>query len=739
MPWWTLAVLLAAWSIGVIIAILMSPLMPWLVLGALLTAAVALANRRLVPLAGLAFLALLIGAFRGWLAPTIQLPPGLAAQPVVVSGTVDDDPVERKGNRRLTVRLDQLLDGTGQATSNLRIQATVYGATPVHYGDLVLLSGEIVAPPRFDQFDYRAYLAEQGIAGVMPSARLVRVTPHHGDPLHTILFSMRHAVIDTVDRALPEPQAALLLGVVFGYRAALPAALEQQMIASGLIHIVVISGLKVSLLARIIHQALGRWQPRAAPFVAVTAMASYALFAGASAAALRAAAMGVLVVIAGQLRRDSHVAMSLALTGAIMLGLKPDLARDVSFQLSFAGTIGIAAMTDGIAARLKWMPAFLRDPFAATVAAEAATWPLMLASFHQVSLVAPATNALVLPLLPAVMIVGGGGALLGAPHAIELPILPVAAAVASWPVLQAAGMIVSWFRLVIEHAGSLPRAAVVMPYFPPRWLAAAAIVNGGALAGIKLRQFFWQQRVWAVLGAAALAVIALLLIAPDGRVHVYALDVGTGSAVLVRTANGHQVLIDGGPDADRLAQAIGRTLPPTARKLDVWIITGGRRANIGAATAVLNRFQVNRLVIADPDPWSATLRALVQQAQGAGIAVEWATGPLQLDGVALNLAGDGRSWLLAAGHAVLALVPPETNWSSLPTDIDGAIFTSGGPQQWQGPGHGFGIIQVSANSRDGLPARGFLQALSAALIYRTDRLGSVELVERGGRFRPAVQ
>src|SRR5207248_9254980 len=123
-----------------------------------------------------------------------------------------------------------------------------------------------------------------------------------------------------------------------------------------------------------------------------------------------------------------------------------------------------------------------------------------------------------------------------------------------------------------------------------------AIVNGGALAGIKLRQVFWQQRVWAVLGAAALAVIALLLIAPDGRVHVYALDVGTGSAVLVRTANGHQVLIDGGPDADRLAQAIGRTRPPTARKLDVWIVTGGRRANIGAATAVLNRFQVDRLV-----------------------------------------------------------------------------------------------------------------------------------------------
>src|SRR5207237_4265635 len=91
-------------------------------------------------------------------------------------------------------------------------------------------------------------------------------------------------------------------------------------------------------------------------------------------------------------------------------------------------------------------------PFAATLAAEAATWPLMLANFHQLSLVAPAANALVLPLLPAIMVLGGGGALL-----------------AGWPFLQAAGAIASWFRFVVETTGSLPLAAVVTPYFPPRW------------------------------------------------------------------------------------------------------------------------------------------------------------------------------------------------------------------------------------------------------------------------------
>jgi competence protein ComEC len=717
-------------------AVLLSPLMPWLVLAAVSTVAVALANQRLALVAALCFAAALVGAARGATAATVELPAGLAGQVVVVSGSVDDDPVDHRGSRRLTVRLDHVLTGAGEIPSGLRIEAAVYGTTPVHYGDLVLLTGELQAPPRFDQFDDRAFLAEQGIAGVMPSARLVRVTSHAGDPLHTMLFGLRHAVISAIDRALPEPQAALLLGVVFGYRAALPRLLEQQMIASGLIHIVVISGLKVSLLARIVHQAIGRLAPSAAPLIAVGAMVSYALLAGASAAALRAAAMGVLVVIAGRLRRDSHVFTSLALTGAIMLGLKPGLAYDVSFQLSFAGTAGIAAMTDGIAKRLGWIPTILRDPFAATVAAEAATWPLMLANFHQLSIVAPAANALVLPLLPAIMVLGGGGALLAAGLAAGAwPLMPSLGGIVSWPLMQASGAIASWFRLVVETAGGLPLAAIVAPYFPSRWLAAAAILNGGALAGVKLRQFFWQRKVWAVLAGSGLLAVALLLIRPDGRVHVYALDVGTGSSVLVRTRNGHQVLIDAGPDADRFAQSIGKMLPPTARAIDCWLITGGRRPDIGAGAAVLNRFHVDAIVVADPDAWTASLRALVQQAQAAGIRVSSFNGPIGVDGVALSPAADGRSWLIRADRAVLAVVPPQTSWQSLPADLDGAIFTGGGPLEWQGPGQGFSVIQVAASSRDGLPARAMLQALQGAPLYRTDRLGVIELIAADGPFR----
>jgi hypothetical protein len=105
-----------------------------------------------------------------------------------------------------------------------------------------------------------------------------------------------------------------------------------------------------------------------------------------------------------------------------------------------------------------------------------------------------------------------------------------------------------------------------------------------------------------------------------------------------------------------------------------------------------------------------------------------------VDDVSLSTAPDGRTWLIQSGQAAMAIVPPDTSWQSLPAGIDGAIFTSGGPAEWQGPGQGVSVIQVAANSRAGLPVRAVVQALGGAAIDRTDRLGTVELVADGARF-----
>ena len=82
----------------------------------------------------------------------------------------------------------------------------------------------------------------------------------------------------------------------------------------------------------------------------------------------------------------------------------------------------------------------------------------------------------------------------------------------------------------------------------------------------------------------------------------------------------------------------------------------------------------------------------------------------------------------------MAVIPPDTSWQSVPADVDAAVFTSGGPPDWQRPGRGISVIQVAANGRAGLPVRAVLQALAGATIDRTDRLGTVELVAVASHF-----
>jgi competence protein ComEC len=718
-PWWGACAALTAVSVG----ILAGTLIPQAAGGGLAMAvtaglAVGASKPRFFAPCIAIVVGLGLGLLRGVTAPVPTLPAGLQGVPATIHGEIDSDPEPRGAGYRFALSTDDILLAGEPRPLRMRVQATVYG-WPVAYGDRVVLTGRLRPPARFEQFDYRTFLADEGISAILEGAAVAQDSPGGGDPIHRALFLVRQALAAAVDRAVPEPQAAIVLGIVFGYRAALPAALNQQMIASGLIHIVVISGLKVSLVARLVQRGLRPVLRGGAPVAAVALVTAYALLAGASAAALRATAMGGLVVVAGALRREAHVYTSMALTASLMLALKPALAHDVSFQLSFAGTLGIAGLTDPVARRLTIIPGLLRDPFAATVAAELATWPLMLANFHQVSLIGPLANALVLPLLPAMISVGGLGALLGT-------ILPAVA----WPILQVAGLLASWDMRVISTAAAVPLAALTAPYFPSEWLAAGMVINGAALAALKLRVFFWQRRVWLGLLGGAVLVSILLLTRPDGRVHIYALDVGTGTAVLVRTPGGHQLLVDGGPDPDRFAQAVGRVLPPTARQLDAWIVTGGRLAEIGAAPTVLARFAVDRLLVLDPDPWTPTVRSLVQAATAKGIPVTSTADAILDDGVRLLPLTDSGGWVIEAGRAAVSVVPPGLTLDYARTQA--VIFGDGGPASLLGAAPRIAVIQVDAKDHAGGPARALLRALRDGTVLRTDRLGTVELVLQGG-------
>src|SRR5207302_9138818 len=274
-------------------------------------------------------------------------------------------------------------------------------------------------------FDRRAYLAQRHVFLELAAASFDVTADATG--IDALPAWLRSRFTATVAAALPPPHSAVLLGIVLGIHQGIPAQLQNALIATGLIDLLVLSGLKVAVFARIVQGALNPVLGRAATWPALALIALYAMVGGATPAAVRASAMGGLALAATHLGRPSHVWTSLAFTAALMLGWHPELAWDVGFQLSFAGTAAIILLTPAIARRVAFLPHVVREPFAVTCAAQVGTLPMMATDFHVLSPVAPIANALTLPVLPVPVVSGLVLSVLSlAPELARIAAIPIA-------------------------------------------------------------------------------------------------------------------------------------------------------------------------------------------------------------------------------------------------------------------------------------------------------------------------
>jgi len=182
----------------------------------------------------------------------------------------------------------------------------------VHYGDRLLLAGTLALPRSTGDFSYRDYLARQGIFVLLEEASVVENLPGPGgfSPARR-LYTLRRWARGQLETLLPEPVTSLLVGILLGSRASIPAGIQESFSRSGTSHILAISGWNISIVAAFLA-AIGRRLPRQASlFVVLAGIVLYALFVGASGPVLRAAAMGVLYVVAQQVGRPADARIAL--------------------------------------------------------------------------------------------------------------------------------------------------------------------------------------------------------------------------------------------------------------------------------------------------------------------------------------------------------------------------------------------------------------------------------------------
>jgi len=289
-----------------------------------------------------------------------------------------------------------------------------------------------------------------------------------------------------------------------------------------------------------------------------------------------------------------------------MLGWHPEMAWDVGFQLSFAGTAAIVLLTPDIARRVAFLPHVLREPFAVTCAAQVGTLPMMATDFHVLSPVAPIANALTLPILPVLV---AGGLLLGA-----LSYVPEVARLVALPMVG----LIAYIEQVGYVLARMPVAAITVPKFPT-WLGVAYYAAlGPAIAGANATGH--RRKVSFAVAAIAPAAISLAALAAwaGASPEAVIMNVGDGQAVLLRGPGG-AILIDGGPSPARLRDELGTQLPPWQHRLDAIVITAPGLGHIGGFAG----FDRPATTVMLPDvaltgsAWRTT--ALEQVARGASI------------------------------------------------------------------------------------------------------------------------
>lgn len=229
------------------------------------------------------------------------------------------------------------------------------------------------------------------------------ILPSH--PLFPIT-SLGERVALNSENILPQPQSALLMGMVLGVKTTMPKEFKTALERTGTIHIVVVSGQNLTLLAGFIL-ALSSYIGRKKTLVlTLSVLLLYSVLTGFDIPVIRAALMFLFVSLAQFFNREGDTFWILILTALVMLIFNPNWLLSISFQLSFLATIGVVIVAPILIECLKVIPNIIKQDFGVSAAAFLMTLPIIAENFHRVSLIGVIVNALVLWTVPLIMILG---------------------------------------------------------------------------------------------------------------------------------------------------------------------------------------------------------------------------------------------------------------------------------------------------------------------------------------------
>lgn len=230
---------------------------------------------------------------------------------------------------------------------------------------------------------------------------------------------MYNPFLPVVNSLLPEPQASLLNGILFGVKASMPKAFYQSLIATGTLHIIALSGINITILIALISQCTSWLGKKLSLVITIIFISSFVVFVGCQPSIVRAAIMGSFSLLSIYFGRQSLTLLTLFFAAGIMLLADFSLIGNLSFQLSFFATAGIilaGGRGDCQTGKKRLSQQFIswfKKNLRLTLSAQLFTLPIILYNFHRISLVAPLANLAIEWVIQPVMVLGFAAVILG--------------------------------------------------------------------------------------------------------------------------------------------------------------------------------------------------------------------------------------------------------------------------------------------------------------------------------------
>jgi competence protein ComEC len=603
--------------------------------------------------------------------------------------------------------------------------------------------------PRSDggSFDERAWLRRQGVHVVLDGERWRLVARRGG--LSGVADRLRAHIERALAAGARGERRAVLAGVVIGADEGLSDELRDSFRASGLYHLLAVSGQNVALIAGgvlLLAWLFGAPRLAAETFV-LAAIAGYVLAVGWQPSVVRAGVAGLLASLAWLAARPRDRWYFLLLGALVLLAWNPNSLLEPGFQLSFAAVASIFVIVPYLERRLDGypVPRAVRGVVAVSLACGVATAPILLFHFDSVPAYSIASNAAAAPVAAPML---GLGLLAAALEAL----VPGAAAALGWVNGWLAAYLAGCARLFAD----LPYAQVS---------ARGLLLIVGAAAAV-----VWLARLRAPRGArvAVVAVLALLVVAglrlrgddglpPPKGLRLIALDVGQGDAILLQTRAGG-VLVDQGPPEGRVARQLRRL---GVRRLSLLVLTHPQRDHVGGAAEVLRRLDVRTVLDPGLASDSPDERAALAEARRRRVPVVIARSGrrFRLGRLVLRVLwpdGPGVPGADPNTRAIVLVVSYGQFDALLTADAEADVTAPLRPPPVEvlkvahhGSADGMlpalllsvrprvALISVGADNDYGHPAPSTIATLSAArgvALYRTDRDGMVIVETDGRRF-----